>query len=72
MFKYEILHKIAYLTKISLLLYPRISVILNDKLKIRQDIDELAQDLSKERQDCKIGLEIEKLEQFSRKYILNC
>ena len=48
------------------LYYPHISVILNDKLKIPQDINELAQDLSKENRKSEIGLKLTEIEHISR------
>ena len=38
--------------------YPHISVILNDKLKIRQDMNELSRDLSKDNRKSEIGLKM--------------
>ena len=46
--------------------WPHISVILNDKLKIPQDIDELAQDLSKDNRKSIIGLKLTEIKHISR------
>ena len=46
--------------------YPHISVILNDKLKIRQDINELAQDLSKDNRKSEIELKLTEIMHISR------
>ena len=45
--------------------YPHISVILNDKLKIRQDMNELSRDLSKDNRKSEIGLKMAEIQHIS-------
>ena len=46
--------------------WPHISVILNDKLKIPQDLNEFSQDLSKDNKKSKIGLKMAEIQHVSR------
>ena len=66
--KYNI--KISIWAKLTLLCYPHISIILNDKLKIPQDIDELAQDLSKDNQKSEIEFKLTEINHISRTIFL--
>ena len=46
--------------------YPHISAILNDKLKIRQDMNESEQGLSKDNKKSTIGHKLTEIEHISR------